>query len=132
VITLDTSAVVALVNRSDVRHGDAARALADHGGPTVVPLAILAEVAQVLDDRLGSIATVGFLRGLEQGDSLLDCGDADVPRIRELMARFAEPPLGFTDAAVVACAERNGGQVLTFDRTALEPVAREVPVSLVP
>jgi len=86
VITLDTSAVVALVNRSDVCHGDAARALADHGGPTVVPLAILAEVAEVLDDRLGSIATVGFLRGLEQGDSLLDCGDADVPRIRELMA----------------------------------------------
>jgi predicted nucleic acid-binding protein len=132
VITLDTSAVVALVNRSDVRHGDAARALADHGGPTVVPVAILAEVAHVLDERLGPIATLGFLRGLEQGDSLLDCGDADVPRIRELMARFTEPPLGFTDAAVVACAERNGGQVLSFDRTALEAVAREVPVSLVP
>jgi predicted nucleic acid-binding protein len=131
VITLDTSAIVALVNRSDVRHGDAARALVDHG-PTVVPVAILAEVAQVLDQRLGPIATVGFLRGLEQGDSLLDCGDADVPRIRELMGRFTEPALAFTDAAVVACAERNGGEVLTFDRDALEPVAREVPISLVP
>jgi uncharacterized protein len=132
VITLDTSAIVALVNRSDVRHGDAARALGDHGGPTVVPLAILAEVASVLDGRLGPIATVGFLRGLEQGESLLDCGDGDVPRIRELMARFTDPPLGFTRAAVVACAERNGGDVLTFDRAALDPVAREVPVSLVP
>ena len=130
-ITLDTSAVIALVNRSDVRHGDAARALANHG-PTVVPVAILADVARVLDERLGLMATVGFLRGLEEGDSLLDCGDADVPRIRELMARFTEPALRFTDAAVVACAERNGGHVLTFDRTALEPVAREVPVSLVP
>ncbi len=130
-ITLDTSAIVALVNRSDVRHGDAARALADHG-PTVVPVAILAEVADVLGRRLGSIATIGFLRGLEQGDSLLDCGDADVPRIRELMGRFTEPALGFTDAAVVACAERNGGQVLTFDRAALERIAREVPISLVP
>ena len=48
------------------------------------------------------------------------------------MARFTEPALRFTDAAVVACAERNGGHVLTFDRTALEPVAREVPVSPVP
>jgi predicted nucleic acid-binding protein len=132
VITLDTSAIVALVNRSDVRHGDAARALADHAGPTVVPLAILAEVAHVLDGRLGRIATTGFLRGLEQGESLLDCGDGDVPRIRELMARFTDPPLGFTGAAVVACAERNGGDVLTFDRLTLEPVAREVPVSLVP
>jgi predicted nucleic acid-binding protein len=132
VITLDTSAIVALVNRSDVRHGDAAHALADHAGPTVVPLAILAEVAHVLDGRLGRIATTGFLRGLEQGESLLDCGDGDVPRIRELMARFTDPPLGFTGAAVVACAERNGGDVLTFDRLTLEPVAREVPVSLVP
>lgn len=131
-ITLDTSAVVALVNRSDVRHGEAARALGDHGGPTVVPLAILAEVADVLDRRLGPIATVGFLRGLEQGDSLLDCGDGDVPRIRELMARFTDPALGFTGAAVVACAERNGGDVLTFDRRVLDAVAREVPVSLVP
>lgn len=130
-ITLDTSAVIALVNRSDVRHGDAARALANHG-PTVVPVAILADVARVLDEQLGPMATVGFLRGLEEGDSLLDCGDTDVPRIRELMARFTEPALRFTDAAVVACAERNGGHVLTFDRTALEPVAREVPVSLVP
>jgi predicted nucleic acid-binding protein len=131
VITLDTSAIVALVNRADVRHGDAARALADHG-PTVVPVTILAEVAYVLGRRLGPIATVGFLRGLEQGDALLDCGDVDVPRIRELMGRFTEPALAFTDAAVVACAERNGGGVLTFDRAALEPVAREVPISLVP
>jgi uncharacterized protein len=124
--------VAALVTGAAGPHAAAARALGDHGGPTVVPLAILADVADVLDGRLGQIATVGFLRGLEQGDSLLDCGDGDVPRIRELMARFVDPPLGFTGAAVVACAERNGGDVLTFDRRVLEAVAREVPVSLVP
>ena len=46
------------------------------------------------------------------------------------MTRFAEMPLRFADAAVVVCAERNGGVVLTFDRAALDVVAREVPVSV--
>jgi predicted nucleic acid-binding protein len=32
-----------------------------------------------------------------------------------LLGRYADLRLGFADAAVVACAERNGGTVLTFD-----------------
>ena len=36
------------------------------------------------------------------------------------------------DAAVVACAERNGGRVLTFDRRDFDVIAREVPITLVP
>ena len=131
-ITLDTSGIVALLNRSDRRHADAARALASGNGPTVVPLGIMAEVAFVLGRTLGEHATSAFLVGLEQGDSLLDCGDADLPRIRELMTRYVEVGLGFADAAVVACAERNGGSVLTFDRREFEVVARDVPISLVP
>ena len=59
-----------------------------------------------------------FLRGLERGQTLLDCGDRDLPRIRQLMARYADLPLRFGDAAVVACAERNGGVILSFDRAA--------------
>jgi uncharacterized protein len=132
VITLDTSAIVALLNRSDHHHPEAARALAAGLGPTVVPLGIMAEVSFVLGRTLGAHATAAFLTGLEHGDSLLDCGDADLPRIRELMSRYAELDLGFADAAVVACAERNGGSVLTFDRRAMEIVARDVPISLVP
>jgi predicted nucleic acid-binding protein len=48
------------------------------------------------------------------------------------MSRYAELPLGFTDAAVVACAERNGGTVLTFDREALQTVSRDLPIALIP
>ena len=131
-ITLDTSAIVALLNRSDRRHADAARTLAVHGGPTIVPLGILSEVGHVLSTSLGGQAAVAFLLGLEQGDSLLDPGDADIPRIRELMARYAALPLGYADAAVVACAERNGGRVLTFDPHPFDTLARDVPISLVP
>ena len=132
VITLDTSGIVAGLNRSDRHHADAARALAAGRGPTVVPLGIMAEVAFVLGQTLGEHATTAFLMGLEHGDSLLDCGDADLPRIRELMSRYVALGLGFADAAVLACAERNGGAVLTFDRRGFEVIAREVPISLVP
>ena len=48
------------------------------------------------------------------------------------MSRYAELPLGFTDAAVVACAERNGGTVLTFDREGLGTVSRDLPITLIP
>ena len=48
------------------------------------------------------------------------------------MSRYAALPLGFADAAIVACAERNGGIVLTFDRGALQAISRDLPITLIP
>ena len=81
---------------------------------------------------LGARPVVPFLRGFELGNPFLDCADAVLPRTVELIERFADLGLGFADAAVIACAERNGGHVLAFDRRELEVVAREVPIDLVP
>lgn len=130
-IVLDSSAVVALQDRRDARYPDALEAVRDEPGPFILPVAILAEVDAVLAGRsAGAMSQV--LGSLVDGSLLLDCGDADPPRILELMARFAEQHLGFADAAVVACAERNGGRVLSLDRSGLEAVARDVPITLVP
>jgi predicted nucleic acid-binding protein len=52
--------------------------------------------------------------------------------VRELVARFADVHLGLVDAAVIACAERRGGRVLTLDQRDFGVVARDVPLSLVP
>ena len=49
----------------------------------------------------------------------------DFPRIKELVVRYADLPLGFADAAVIACAERTRAEVLTFDRRDFEVVGRE-------
>jgi hypothetical protein len=35
-------------------------------------------------------------------------------------------------AAAAACAERNGGSLLTFDRGALGVLARQIPITLAP
>jgi len=40
--------------------------------------------------------------------------------------------LGYADAAVIACAERNGGRVATFDVRHFAAVAREGTIQIVP
>ena len=100
--------------------------------PTVVPVGILAEVDEVLGRRLAPAASRAFLEAIQTGETLLDHGDLDLPRITTLMTRYAALPLGFADAAVVACAERNGGIVLTFGRDGLQAISRDLPITLIP
>jgi predicted nucleic acid-binding protein len=131
-ITLDASGVLALLHSDHIRHAAAVDVLRDRRQPTVVPAAILAEIDRLLTERLGPDASAPFLRGVERGETFLDCGDRDLPRIRELLGRYADLPLRLADAAVIACAERNGGTILSFAAVALEVVARDVPVDVVP
>jgi len=131
-LTLDTSALVSLANRRDPGHRRARAAMEEDRGPYVVPAGILAEAAYVLQARLGPGTVETFLRDLEEGRMLLDCGEEDLPRIRELVVRYADLPLGFSDASVVACAERRGCGVLTLDRRDFDVVAGEIPIRVLP
>jgi predicted nucleic acid-binding protein len=130
-LVLDTSAVVALQDRRDRMYPQALAAIQKEPGPFIVPVGIVAEVDRVLATRAPG-ATTHLLGSLIDGSLLMDCGDQDPPRILELLGRYGDLHLGFADAAVIACAERNGGRVLTFDRSTFEVVARDVPISLVP
>jgi predicted nucleic acid-binding protein len=132
VITLDTSAVVALATRDDRDHVAAVTALMAGRHPVVVPAAILGEVDDALRRRPGRPSSVPLLEGIQRGETFLDCGDRDLPRVLELMLAFPELSLPFARAAVAACAERNGGSLLTFDRGALAILADQIPITLVP
>lgn len=114
-ITLDTSAIIAYLSRADSRHQLTVHLITEARGPLVIPVPILAEIAYLVETRRGPTVLAPFLSDIMRGDYLLDCGEQDLPRIRELTARFVDLPLGFADAAVVACAERRGGRVLTHD-----------------
>jgi uncharacterized protein len=132
VITLDSSALFALLNRGDPRHAAVLDVLVADRGPHIVPAGILAETAYLVETRYGAQVMDGLLADLEAGVFTLDCGERDLGRIRALANRYADLPLGFADAAVVACAERNGGQVLTLDRRDFGMVAREGTISVLP
>jgi predicted nucleic acid-binding protein len=132
VITLDVSAAVALLVRDRPEHAQAVGVLAAARQDVVVPLGLLALVDHVVAGPRSTPATLALLDGIQRGDTFLDPGDLDLPRIRELMARCGDPPLRLADASVIACAERNGGAVLSFERRALSVAARDLPISLLP
>jgi len=131
VITLDTSALYALLNRRDHDHQRTREALLVDPGPYFVPMAILSEIAYLIENRMPT-ALDPFLTDLEQGGYSVDCGVDDLPRVRELVARYSDLPLGVADASVIACAERNGGRVLTLDVRHFGVVGREGSISLLP
>lgn len=131
-ITLDTSALFALLNRRDPDHAAAVETLDGDPGPYLVPAATLGEIAFLVEDRLGPRALDLLLADLESGAFVLDCGESDLGRARRLLGRYADLALGFVDAAVIACAERNGGRVLTFDLRDFGVVAAEGTITILP
>jgi len=132
VITLDTSALYALLNRGDRAHAAAVEALNGDRGPYLVPAATLGEIAFLVEERLGIRVLDLLLGDLETGAYTLDCGEGDLARTRQLVARYADLSLGFVDAAVIACAERSGGRVMTFDLRDFGVVAAEGTITIVP
>ena len=131
-ITLDTSALYALLNRGDRAHAAAVEALNGDRGPYLVPAATLGEIAFLVEERLGIRVLDLLLGDLETGAYTLDCGEGDLARTRQLVARYADLSLGFVDAAVIACAERSGGRVMTFDLRDFGVVAAEGTITIVP
>lgn len=123
-LTLDTSALIAAAFGGDRYHAQAVDALKADPGPFMVPMAILSEAGYMIGTRAGVVSADRFLDDLENGLLSLHCGDDDLPRIRELLSRYRDLSFDFSDAAVIACAERFGGRVLTFDRRDFDVVAR--------
>jgi len=96
-----------------------------------VPVSILAEIAYFVEQMHSDVLNA-LLSDFENGGYVLDCGERDISRIRQLVNKYANFPLGFADAAVIACAERNGGRVLTLDMRHFSVVAREGTLNLLP
>lgn len=94
----------------------------------MVPVLVVAEATYLVGRRLGAEAEARFLRGLSQIEVEPPTSE-DWGRIAELVDRYAELPLGGTDASVVALAERlDAGVVITLDRrhfTVVRPRHRE-------
>lgn len=131
-ITLDTSGILAALNRADRDHERARQTLEAERGPLIVPVGILAEAGFMIEEDLGAPVLRAFVGDLADGFYALDCGEDDVTRIGALLDRYADLRLGFADACVIACAERHGGRVLTFDERDFVPVSREGTISVVP
>ncbi len=117
-IIADSGALYALADRSDAWHERTLNWWADHGASVVVPVVVLPEVAYLLETRIGPMAEEAFVRAAAEGEFVLeDLEMDDVIRAADVMRQYADFPIGFVDAVVVATAERlEARELLTTDR----------------
>ena len=131
-LVLDTSAVLAFLNRADVGHASVQEVLLREREPLVIPVGIMAEIGYLVETRLGQRVLSLFLQDIASGNFALDCGFEDVLRVRTLVERYADMSLGYADAVVIACAERSGLRIASLDRRHLNVVNREISFELLP
>jgi predicted nucleic acid-binding protein len=113
---VDTGPLYALVDADDAEH-DRCRAVLERSDlQLVVPSLVVAEACYLIGTRLGAREEAALVRGLADLEVETPVGD-DWPRIADLIERYADWPLGATDACVLALAERlNAPIVVTLDR----------------
>jgi hypothetical protein len=123
-LVVDTGALYALYDRRDKHHRGVRDAVSSEHGPLLIPVAILAEITYLLEDRLGPDAELRFLEGIIRGSfTLCPFTVEDAAFCADLLAKYSDLNLGFADASVIAAAERLGvNRILTLDRRDFGPV----------
>ena len=107
-LVCDTGPLYSAIDRSDQDHEVCARLLEEIDEPVVVPAPVLVELDFLLASRrVPPDAFISFLSDVEEGRlTVVDVNSSDYARIRELLDRYRDLPLGFVDAAVLAIVER--------------------------
>jgi hypothetical protein len=123
---IDTSAVLAAVDRADPAHERVVAALKVERSTILLPVVILPEVAFLLERRHGASRAASVVGRIVNGPwRVTGLEPVDAQRAAELMARNADSRIGFVDAAIAALAERLASvRVYTLDRrdfTILQP-----------
>jgi hypothetical protein len=115
-LLLDTGPLVALLHRGDRAHERCADVLRGFRGTLIATEPVLTEALHLLRRFTGAAAAC--LEFFEQGGAILVPQTRDsLARCRELMARYADAPMDFADATLVALAEEmNLRHVFTLDR----------------
>jgi predicted nucleic acid-binding protein len=115
-LLVDTGVLYALADRHDDWHARVVSYLADVEESLVVPVTVVPEVAYLLHTRLGAGAEQAFVRSLVARElDVESLRDQDVIRAAAILERY--PEIGFTDASVVAMAERlKVRRIATTDR----------------
>jgi predicted nucleic acid-binding protein len=116
VVLRDTGPLVALMDRPEAYHAWATEAFARLSLPWPTCQAVITETCFLLRDQPGPLAK--FRRQVQAGH-FVDALDFArlAPRGMELMDRYANVPLSFADACLVALAEATPGAcIFTLDR----------------
>jgi uncharacterized protein len=116
-LLLDTGALVSLLDRSQAHHAACRRAFENWSGAVVSTEAVLTEATHLLGRLAGGRATcVRFF--LSGGALLVPSSPDSLKRVGVLLDKYADVPMDFADATLVALGEELGTSfVFTTDRT---------------
>ena len=113
---LDTGPLVALLSKRDDAHETCVEAFEAFRGHLFTTEPVMTEAMHLLGRQPGGpdACLEFFLRG---GALIVPLDAQRIARCRELMARYADVPMDFADATLVALGEElNTAQIFTLDR----------------
>jgi predicted nucleic acid-binding protein len=116
IVIVDTGPIVALFDAGDSYHQRALEFVRQTRARLISTMAVVTEATYVLDESLQ--AQKNLLAWIQAGGlTLREPESSDFERLGELMEKYADLPMDFTDAVVVALGERLGtNHVASVDR----------------
>jgi predicted nucleic acid-binding protein len=104
-LLVDAGVLYALVDRTDAWHARVVEYVKSSTTALLAPVTVLPEAAYLVRNRLGAREELKLIEGFVNGGVTIEpLKEADVGRAFAVMSRY--PALGFTDATIVAIAER--------------------------
>ncbi|NCS12357.1 MAG: PIN domain-containing protein [Microcystis aeruginosa G13-09] len=115
---LDTSFLFALTDQGDRNHQRVLAIAQSVNEPLVLPVVVLPESCYLIASRLGHQAMRRFVSSMTPDTVQVEpVIPEDLLRVHEILEQYADNQLDFTDAAIVAIAERLAiTRVYTLDR----------------
>ena len=115
---LDTSFLFALTDQSDRNHQRVLAVSQNVNEPLILPGVVLPEICYLISSRLGHQIMRHFVSSIRPDAVQVESPTAeDLVRVHEILEQYADSQLDFTDAAIVAIAERLAiTRVYTLDR----------------
>lgn len=116
-ILVDTGPLVAYADRTDRHHLQVVPFFEAPEDLLIVPVTVIPEACYFFETYLGVSAEATFVGSLASGElSVEPVTGEDLARCVELLLAYADNPIGFVDASIIAMAERlNISTILTLD-----------------
>ena len=116
-VIADTGFWFALASRRDRHHQRATAWLEALHEPLITTWPVVVETCHLLLYRLGAESQTRYLLGFREGAfELFALRREDMPRVVELMEKYADLPMDLADASLVLLAEHLGhGRILSTD-----------------
>jgi uncharacterized protein len=115
---LDTSFLFALTDQSDRNHKRVLTVAQNAKEVLVLPVSVLPEICYLIASRLGHQAMRHFVSSLTtKAVQIESVTSEDLIRVNKILEQYADSQLDFTDATIVAIAERLMiSRIYTLDR----------------